>query len=922
MEPLTYTYEEVYAATLAYFNGDTLPTGVFVDKYALRDREGRYYELTPDDMHRRLAYEFARIEAKYPKGLTFEEIYGYLKDFNYIVPQGSPMFGIGNNFQLVSTSNCAVIDPPQDTMSSIFDSARDMANLYKRRFGVGIDISYLRPEGASVNNAAVTSTGAWSFADFFSFVTEMVGQSGRRGALMITLDVRHPDIEQFIQMKKNLTKVTGANVSVKVSDDFMQAVERDEQYTLHFPVGAPIGERLFEETVRARDIFNLIAETANASAEPGFLFWDTITRNLPLEGYPGFKTVSTNPCGEIPLCGNDSCRLISLYLPAFVVNEFEEETAMEEYDELEGARFDFRRFFEVARIGQRLSDDLVELELEKLHQIREEADTDDEKFLFTKFIEACENGRRTGLGTHALADALSGLRVRYDSDKGLRMAGKIYQTLKFAAYFESVNLAKQRGAFPIWDWELEKDCEFFKRFEGEILSVPGMTMVGYSLMDEMRRYGRRNGALLTNAPTGSVSIVSNRTRPNGSSGIEPVFMLEYNRKRKVDERTYKGSNPLTEDGQGGWWETYTVYHGAAQAYRDKFGLTADEPLPDFFVTSAEIDPSMRVRMQATIQKHIDHSLSSTLNLPEETEWQTVADIYMEAWKSGCKGMTVYRAGSRQGVLTATTDKEELSDEVHERLAAAETEAESLRYQVGDLEQRIVELQEYIRHADYTSAAVAERSRHTHRGRETNGVMVKATFRTRDGDARKVYIFVGMNEHGEIVETFVIDEQGDEELKSYAAAVGKLASRLLKFGVPVEEIVDALEGLTGASVAYEGSVIYNSVPDMLAKVIRQTQKRAALDKQVKDMQASYGLYPSKDVVLLENDVRAVVLDTGMVEKPQVVVASRIDASQVQTVGVDATASSPAGEKCPRCKERAVYRQAGCPTCTSCGWAKCS
>lgn len=1218
MAVTTYTREQVYEASLTYFNGDALAAGVFTDKYALRDREGRYYELTPDDMHRRLAREFARIEAKYPNPLSEHFIYQHLKNFSYIVPQGSPMFGIGNNFQLVSTSNCAVVESPQDTMSSIFDAARDMANLYKRRFGVGIDISNLRPAGAPVNNAAVTSTGAWSFADFYSYVTRMVGQSGRRGALMITLDVRHPDIEHFITMKADLTKVTGANVSVKVSDDFMRAVENDEEYVLHFPVGAPPGQRTFERVVRARDIFKLIAKTANDTAEPGFLYWDTITRNLPLDNYEGFKTVSTNPClrgdtllltnrgllpiaevaqlgsvklwtpagwreakawstgvkeivkvtlsngqeiyttpdhrfavgdewveakdllgkqitpmlgngdwegvdpgieemdlirlgfiqgdgsfrkdcsgiivnvgesdeevdhlfaaytqhsdrtryipandklvalvdwlemdrsilpertlpkklwtlnaqavrsflkgmfsangcviqnsgsarisfkstskklvaelqmlllalgyrpyittnrpkniewsngtytsresydlnisrgeaekfleeigfiqsyktdalrqivpnrkgrrlnptvvsvepagtaevfdftvldechsgwangmlvhncGEIPLCGNDSCRLISIYLPAFVENPFEEGKAS----------FNFRRLYDTARVAMRLADDLVDLELEKLHAIRDQADTEDEKRLFTKFIEACEKGRRTGLGTHGLGDALARLRLRYDSEEALKMADKIYMTIKFAAYRESVEMARDRGPFPIWDWEVEKDCEFFQRMAEEQLDIEGVRYRhGINLIADMMKYGRRNGAILTNAPTGSVSILSG----NCSSGIEPVFRNSYVRRRKVDaSMKAAGIVPDFVDATGDEWVHYTVYHPNVQMYREKFGLKDDDPLPDFFVTADQIDPIMRVRMQATIQRHIDHSLSSTLNLPRETTPDVVEKIYMEAWKLGCKGVTVYRDGSRDGVLVESVegkgaDDKEFLDKVaalEERIVTLEKEREELLATVAVVEK----------------TAAAQQSRLTHRGPMTRGCMFKATFHNLEGEERKVYVYIGLNDYGDVVEVFVTDEQGDEENRAYASATAKLASMALKYGIPVEEVEEALRGLKGASIAYESYGTFNSVPDMIAKLInymRREEQQNRTDTAPLNAAGYTGLAKAKLVAANGTTNDAALLDTGMIDQPQV--------------------SIPGARKCPQCKQRTLIEAGGCPACQNCGYAKCS
>ena len=868
----TYTREEVIKASLDYFAGDELQAGVFTDKYALRDREGRFYELTPRDMHRRLAREFARIEANYPNPMAEDEIFDLLDQFQFVVPQGSPMFGIGNPFQAVSTSNCAVIPAPKDTMSSIFDTARDMANLYKRRFGVGTDLSGLRPAGASVSNAAITSTGAWSFADFYSYVTRMVGQSGRRGALMLTMDVRHPDIEQFITMKKDLTKVTGANVSVKVTDDFMRAVETDSQFLLRWPVEAtvdPYREDFPEGTVfpkvtrwvRARDIFNLIAETATQTAEPGLLYWDTIKRNLPLDGYPGYATEATNPCGEVPLCGYDSCRLLSIYLPSFVKHPFTPE-----------AHFDWVGFATVVWKAQRLADDLVDLELEKLRQIHSLADTEDERALYASFIRVCEEARRTGVGTHGLADALARLRTRYDTEEGLQWADAIYRLLKIGAYQSSVQMAKERGPFPIWNWEHEKNCAFFGGLDEETLA-------------QMAVVGRRNGALLTNAPTGSVSILSN----NCSSGIEPVFMNSYMRNRKVDS-SMVGVKPDFVDATGDAWVTYAVYHRNVEmflrnAHLDPAGYGLDDPLqyrgmtfeafraavklPDYFVTAGEIDPIMRVRMQATIQQHIDHSLSSTLNLPRDTKPEVVANIYTEAWKAGCKGVTVYRDGSREAqVLSAKVEKEPEAPVVAP-----------------------------VR-SDLPDTSCGECLKRTHRGTVTGGTMFKAVFQNMENRQRKVYVYVGANDVGQPVEVFVTDEQGDEDLRPYASAVGKLVSLALKHGIEANVVAEALTGLKGGSVSFTGKV-YQSVPDLIGKRLSIAQETY---EQRQRVQSSPERPVEETVVVRGSATLRPVLETGDTRQP--------------------TVRIPSGERCPECGQETVYREGGCPTCKTCGWAKCA
>lgn len=618
-----YSYEEVYLNTLKYFNGDDLATNVFITKYALKNNENAFLEKTPDDMHKRIAKEFARIEHKYGGSGALDEktIYDYLKDFKYICPQGSPMYGIGNNFQNVSLSNCNVIRPPEDSMSSIFNTARDMANLYKRRYGVGTDLSNLRPCGASVTNAAKTSTGAYSFADLYSYVTRMVGQSGRRGALLLSMDVRHPDIENFITMKQDLTKVTGANISVKLCESFMIAVQNDSDFELRWPIE---GKSKITKNIKARDLWNKIVSSATKTAEPGLLFWDTILKYLPAECYSdlGFKHYSTNPCGELPL-SEDSCRLVSQNLKHLVKNPFTKK-----------AYFDFDKWSEVISIGQRLSDDLVDLEIEKLDNLINISDSNDEKDLFTRLKKSCENGRRTGLGTHGLADALACLGIVYGDAKSLEIVEQIYETLKVVSYKTSVELAKERGAFPIWDWEIEKDNAF-------IAGLPNW------LLRDIKKHGRRNISNLTNAPTGSVSILCQT-----SSGLEPVFKNSYVRRKKINP----GDNTETYDfmdDSGDKWKEFKVFHNNVAEWMK---LNPNKKLPEYFIESDKVDWQKRVEVQSIMTRHIDHSISSTINLPAGTSTDIVGQIYMEAWKKGLKGVTVYVDGSRTGVLVSKEKK--------------------------------------------------------------------------------------------------------------------------------------------------------------------------------------------------------------------------------------------------------------------------
>jgi ribonucleoside-diphosphate reductase alpha chain len=624
-----YNEEEVKAKTLEYFGGDELATNVFMTKYCLKDKQGNLAELTPDDMHVRMAKEFTRMEAKFggAGALSYEEIYELLKGFNKVVPQGSPMMGIGNNYVNVSLSNCVVVDSPADNISSIMDAGKHLANLFKRRCGVGLDLSNLRPQDTPVNNSAGTTTGAWSFADLYSYICRMIGQNGRRGALMISMDVRHPDVMEFIKMKHDLTKVTGANVSVRITDDFMYAVMNDEDYELHFPVGAEIPQ--YTTIIKARDVWQDIVESATKTAEPGILMWDNITKNLPAESYSaqGFKTLTTNPCGEIPLSAYDSCRLISVNLKNFVKQRWTEH-----------AHFDLEEFADTVRKAMRLSDDLVELEVEKLESILRAADTADERELWANLLEACVKGRRTGLGTHGLADAVAGLGLPYDSPEALEVIDRIYETLKVTAYTESVDLAKERGAFPVFSWETESDNGFIK-------SLP------QDLQDIIKEFGRRNISILTNAPTGSVSIMSQT-----SSGLEPVFRNWYTRRRKLSHNETDQKADFVDE-LGDRWKEFKVFHHNVREYLQQFRL-GDDQVPDFFTESDGIDWQQRVRIQAAIQQHIDHSISSTINLPKGTDPSTVGELYLEGWKLGLKGITVYVDGSRSGVLVTEEEATE------------------------------------------------------------------------------------------------------------------------------------------------------------------------------------------------------------------------------------------------------------------------
>jgi len=618
---MIYTEERVREATLSYFDGDELATNVFMSKYCLRDRVGNFLELTPDDMHRRMAKEFYKAESVYGSYMTEEEIYNLFKDFRYIVPGGSIMSGLGDDGRLVSLSNCTVIKPPEDSITSIMDTGRDMANLFKARCGVGTDLSQLRPHGYRVNNSAKSSTGAWSFANYYSEVTKSIGQSGRRGALMVSMDVSHPDIFKFVTCKKDLSKVTGANISVKIDDEFMMAVMNDDKYMLRW--------KECEVEIDALELWNTIVSTATTTAEPGILFWDHHLDYNPTSVYDELRPCGTNPCGELPLSDGDACRLMACNLVHFVENPFTDKARFN-YEELRD------RFTKLTRLG----DDLVDLELDKIKLIMDKARAEGDVgvlSLWDKFLKKGEQGRRLGLGVLGLADTLASLKLRYDSNLAITEVDKIFKTILETTYETSIQLAKERGPFPLFDWEKEKDNEFIK-------SLP------QKIRHDMAQYGRRNSTLLTCAPTGSGSLLA-----KVSSGIEPVFQNDYKRRRKLDS-SVTGEGIITmADGQK--FEEYVVYHHNVQDFINNHN-NGDKELPDYFVTSADIDWRQRVKIQATIQRYIDSSISSTINLPRGTSSSVVGDIYLEAWKQKLKGVTVYVEGSREGVLVATDTEEE------------------------------------------------------------------------------------------------------------------------------------------------------------------------------------------------------------------------------------------------------------------------
>ena len=645
----TYSYEEALSKSLDYFKGDNLAAEQWIRKYCLKDSKGNLYENSPDQMHHRIARDIFKIEEKYngKNQLSEEKIYSLLKDFKYLIPAGSNMSGIGNNYQIVSLSNCFVIGNNSDSYGGIINTDQEQVQLMKRRGGVGHDLSHIRPKGVKVNNSALTSTGVVPFMERYSNSTKEVAQDGRRGALMLSISIQHPDSEKFIDAKLESGKVTGANVSVRVTDDFMQAVKENRNYIQQYPVNS--SNPSIKKEINAAELWDKIITNAWKSGEPGVLFWDTITRESVADVYSkeGFETVSTNPCGEIPLCPYDSCRLLAINLYNYVENPF-----------TKSAKFNFDLFKEHSGLAARVMDDIIDLEKEKIHMILEKIETDPEpdyikgveKRLWDNILEKCEDGRRMGIGITAEGDMLAALGLTYGSDEAINFSEEIHKNLALGVYGGSVDLAKERGAFPIYDAEKEKNNPFIQRIKE----------ADPKLYEEMIENGRRNISCLTIAPTGTVSIMAQTT-----SGIEPVFRAAYQRNVKI-EANDKNNKPDFTDDEGIRWRTYNVFHPKFETWLKLNGYdfeeiknTKDETKlkeivteSPYFKSSAEdVDWIKKIEMQGRIQKWIDHSISATTNMPKNTPKEIVAEAYMKSWESGCKGMTVYVDGSRgRGVL--------------------------------------------------------------------------------------------------------------------------------------------------------------------------------------------------------------------------------------------------------------------------------
>ena len=799
MEEKTYTYQQAFDASLKYFEGDELAARVWATKYALKDSFGNLYEQTPDDMHWRIAREIARIENKYPNPLSAERLFELMSHFRYIVPQGSPMAGIGNNFQVGSLSNCFVVglDGEPDSYGGILKIDEEQVQLMKRRGGVGHDLSHIRPKGSPVKNSALTSTGLVPFMVRYSNSTREVAQDGRRGALMLTVSIKHPDAESFIDAKMEEGKVTGANVSVRIDDEFMQAAVDGKPYRQQYPV---VGDKpIYEKETDAARLWNKIVHNAWKSAEPGVLFWDTITRESVPDCYAdlGFKTISTNPCGEIPLCPYDSCRLIAINLYSYVKNPFTPQ-----------ASFDFDLFAEHVACAQRMMDDIIDLEMEKIEKILDKINSDPETpevkttetNLWNKIRTKTLKGRRTGVGTTGEGDMIAAMGLRYGTPEATEFSVSVHKALALAAYGSSVQMAKERGAFEIYDAKREENNPYINR----------LREASPELYKEMVKYGRRNIACLTIAPTGTTSLLTQTT-----SGIEPVFMPVYKRRRKVNP-TDKDVHVDLVDENGDSFEEFIVYHHKLVTWMNinnipvRRDYTQEElnaivaKSPYYKATANDVDWVNKVRMQGEVQKWVDHSISVTINLPNDISEEMVGKLYVEAWRSGCKGCTVYRDGSRTGVLVALSDNDKkkekekentsseqqaaryIAEEEHILKRPVELEADVVRFQnkkekwiafIGLIDGRPYEIFTGI--ADDDEGIFCPKS-------VTKGKIIKAV----GEDGVKRYDFQFINKRGFKTTIEGLSEKFNPEFWNYA----KLISGVLRYGMPIPQVLKLVSSL--------------------------------------------------------------------------------------------------------------------------------
>lgn len=787
MDRKTYTFDEAFKASLDYFTGDELAAKVWVNKYALKDAFGNIYEESPNDMHHRLASEIARVEKKYPNPLSEQELFDLFDHFRYIVPQGSPMTGIGNDYQIASLSNCFVIglDGQADSYGAIIRIDEEQVQLMKRRGGVGHDLSHIRPKGSPVKNSALTSTGLVPFMERYSNSTREVAQDGRRGALMLSVSIKHPDSEAFIDAKMTEGKVTGANVSVKIDDDFMNAAVNGGTYKQQYPIDSD--SPVYVKDIDASGLWKKIIHNAWKSAEPGVLFWDTILRESVPDCYAdlGFRTVSTNPCGEIPLCPYDSCRLLAINLYSYVVNPFTPD-----------AYFDYDLFKKHVGLAQRIMDDIIDLESEKIEMILAKIDSDPEsmevrqteRHLWEKIQRKTLQGRRTGVGITAEGDMIAALGLRYGTEEATDCAELIQKTLALAAYRSSVMLAKERGAFEIFDAKREEKNPFINR----------LREADPALYEDMLKYGRRNIACLTIAPTGTTSLMTQTT-----SGIEPVFLPVYKRRRKVNPNDSEARVDFVDE-TGDAFEEYIVFHHKFVTWMQANGYSASKKYtqeeveelvaksPYYKATSNDVDWLQKVRMQGRIQKWVDHSISVTINLPNDVSEELVDSLYVEAWRCGCKGCTVYRDGSRSGVLIATDKKKKKEDcncmqpPVIVSTRPRELDADVVKFQnnrekwiafVGLLNGRPYEI--FTGLADDDEGIMLPKNVST-------GTIIKSY----DEDGNKHYDFQFKNKRGYKMTIEGLDGKFNPEYWNYA----KLISGVLRYGMPIDQVIKLVQGM--------------------------------------------------------------------------------------------------------------------------------
>ena len=792
MEKKIYTQKEAEQASVSYFGGDELAARVWSTKYALKDSFGNLYELTPDDMHHRLASEIARVENRYANPMSETELFELLRDFKYIVPAGSPMTGIGNDFQVASLSNCFVIgqDGSADSYGAIIQIDEEQVQLMKRRGGVGHDLSHIRPHGSPVKNSALTSTGLVPFMERYSNSTREVAQDGRRGALMLSVSIKHPDSEAFIDAKMEQGKVTGANVSVKVHDDFMQAAINKQMYQQQYPIDA--AEPSFSKEIDAHKLWKKIIHNAWKSAEPGVLFWDTITRESVPDCYAdlGYKTVSTNPCGEIPLCPYDSCRLLAINLYSYVKNPFTPQ-----------AEFDFDLFKKHVAVAQRMMDDIIDLEVEKIEKILAKVGSDPEaetikrteRELWEKILAKTTQGRRTGVGTTAEGDMLAAMGLRYGTPEATAFSVEVHKTLALAAYRSSVMMAKERGAFKVYDAKREENNPYIQRIKE----------ADPELYELMTQYGRRNIACLTIAPTGTTSIMTQTT-----SGIEPVFQPVYRRRRKVNPNDKNVHVDLVDE-VGDSFEEYVVFHHKFITWMNANGYTYDAThrytpaeidelvakSPYYKATANDVNWLEKVHMQGAIQKWVDHSISVTINLPNDVSEELVGQLYEEAWRCGCKGCTVYRDGSRTGVLEGIKEKKKEEKKEDKtcvcfdnkvRIRPAELECDVVRFQNNkDKWIAFVGLKDGVPYEIFTGLADDEEGILLPKS-VTKGKIIRVV----QEDGTKRYDFQFVNSRGFKTTMEGLSYKFDKEFWNYA----KLISGVLRYGMPIDQVIKMISSL--------------------------------------------------------------------------------------------------------------------------------